>query len=214
MKKTMFALAALPLAVTGCFGPGEPVELPGDDMAAARTCFAAEGLVLRAGKDASDKVTYDEFAQAVQYPLVAVARQKDFDPAAIGTILNGADKIAEEIRSKDFAGAVPACNKRFGIEGKVALPEKDADATLSCLALAAFMKGAMQAQGGDFGDKGKAIGPLAERLDARMKSDSEVLARLIGGDTKAVMTEATRAAFAEGEPDKYLDACAARFPAK
>lgn len=212
VRKIVAGVSAL--ALVGCLGPGDPVELPEDPIEAARTCFAAQGLVMRAGKSDTDPITYEEFVAAIKYPMVAAAQSDPFSVDTISTVIEGAETVAEEIRSKDYGGAVATCDARFGTDNKVELPENESDAVLACLSLSAFMQGAVQAQGGEFGDKGAAIGPLMERLQKRMESDPEVLVKLAGAqDVQAMMTEAMKPAFAEGAPGEYLTQCAARFPA-
>ena len=213
MVRSLIAGASA-LSLVACFGPGDPVELPEDAIEAARTCFAVEGLVMREGKGEDDPVSYEEFVAAIKYPMVAAAQTEPFTADTIARVLDGSDKVADEIRGKDYKGAVATCQARFAIDDDVALPEKDGDAVLSCLSLAAFMQGAVQAQGGDFGEQGAIIGPLKDRLEARMQSDPDVLMKLIGGDVTEVMTEAMKPAFAEGAPDTYIAQCAARFPAE
>ena len=202
------------MALAACLGPGDPVELPEDPIEAARTCFVAQGLVMRAGKSDSDPITYEEFVAAIRYPMVAAAQIDPFSVETIGKVIDGAETVADDIRSKDYGGAIATCDARFGTDTKVELPENDTDAVLACLSLAAFMQGSVQAQGGDFGDKGAAIGPLSERLQKRMESDPEVLVKLASAkDVPAMMTDAMKPAFAEGAPGEYLAQCTARFPA-
>lgn len=202
------------LALAACLGPGEPVELPKDTIEAARTCFAAQGLVMREGKGEDDPITYDEFVSAIKYPMVAAAQVEPFTADTISQVINGADKAADAIRSKDYAGAIATCDARFAPQAEVALPEQDSDAVLSCMTLAGFMQGAVQAQGGNFGNKGAAVGPLLERLQKRMESDPKILVKLAaGGDVQAIMNAAMKPAFGAGAPDAYLSSCEARFPA-
>lgn len=209
----MVIAGASVMALAACFGPGDPVELPKDPIEAARTCFAAQGMVLREGKSASDPITYDEFVTAIRYPMVAAAQADPFSIDTIGTVIEGADKLADDLRSKDYAGAVTTCDARFGTDDKVELPESETDAVLACLSLASFMQGAVQAQGGEFGDKGAAIGPLVAGLQKRMESDPEMLVKLAGAkDVQAMMADAMKPAFAEGAPAEYIAACTARFP--
>lgn len=193
--------------------PGEPVELPQDTIEAARTCFAAKGLVVREGKGADEPITYEEFVATIRYPMVAAAQVEPFSADTIGKVLEGANAVADDIRSKDYAGAVPACDARFGGGSKVTLPAGDSDAVLACLSMAAFMQGAVQTQGGDFGSNGAVVGGLMERLQKRMESDPEILVRLAGAeDVEALMGEAMKPAFGTGAPGEYIAACDARFP--
>lgn len=209
----MIVAGASILALVGCWAPGEPVQLPEDTIEAARTCFAAKGLVVRAGKGENDPITYDEFVATIRYPMIAAAQVEPFSAETIGKVLEGANTVAEEIRGKDYAGAVAACDTRFAADSEVSLPDKESDAVLSCLSMAAFMQGAVQTQGGDFGNNGAVIASLMERLQKRMESDPEILVKLAGADdVPALMGEAMKPAFGEGAPGEYIQACAARFP--
>ena len=213
MVRILIAVASA-LSLVACLGPGDPVELPEDTIEAARTCFAVEGLVMREGKSKDDPVSYEDFVAAIKYPMIAAAQTEPFSADTITKVLDGSDKVADEIRSNDYKGAVATCQARFAVDGDVALPEDESDAVLSCLAFAAYMQGAVQAQGGDFGEQGALIEPLRERLEERMQSDPAVLLKLASGDVDTVMTEAMKPAFAGGAPDEYIAQCAARFPAE
>ena len=214
MKTYALALGALSLTLGGCLGAPEPVVLPDDDIAAARTCFVAQGLVLRDGRSESDPITFDEFASSMKYALVAAANTEPFSTEKVSEVFTGTDPVADEISGMDYEGAIATCDARFGIDTSVNLPDEDKDAVLSCLSLAAFMQGAAQSQVADFGADGNTVGPLFERLQARMTSDPDILVAMIGGDVEAMMMDATKSAFAEGAPREYIDACAARFPAE
>ena len=210
----LFATLSASLALGGCFGPGDPVELPDDAIEAASTCFAAQGMVMRAGKGEDVPVTYDEFVTAIKYPMVAATEVEPFSVETVMKILNGAEAKAEEIRSKDYEGAVATCDARFKIKaGEATLPENNGDAILSCMGLASFVQGAVQSQGSEFGGDADKIGALTKRLEGAMSKDPDVLTRLIGGDPEAVMMEALKGAFAQGNPDAYVKACDKRFPA-
>lgn len=211
MKKSIFALGALPVTLASC-GPPEPVVIPEDAIAAGRTCFVAQGMVLREGKSEGDAVTYDEFAKSLRFALAAAASVDPFSPDKVGEVLTDVEAVKETIASQDIEGAIPACEEKFGIDGAIDLPEEDAQAVLSCLSLAAFMQGAAQSQVADFGTDASDVGPLFERLQARMESDPDVLILMIQDGEQAMMN-ATQSAFAEGAPQEYVAACNARFPA-
>lgn len=213
MKNTVFALGALSMTIGGCFGPGEPVVLPDDDIDAARTCFVAQGMVLRDGKAEGDAVTYAEFAESIKYALAAAAMVEPFSTDNVSKVFTGLDPVMDDLANKDYAGAIPTCEARFNIDTEVTLPEADADAVISCLSLAAFMQGAAQSAAAEFGEDGNKVGPLFERLQTRMENDPEVLVKLIG-DTETLMSDASRSAFAEGAPRQYIEACDARFPSE
>lgn len=213
MKKTVLALATMAMTLGGCGGPAEPVVLPDDAIEAARTCFVAQGMVLREGKGEGEAVTYAEFADSIKYALAATAGIEPFTTDNVGKVFTGVDPVMEELSGKDYAGAIATCDARFEAKGEVTLPEDDADAVLGCLTLSAFMQGAAQSAVAEFGADGSKVGPLYDRLQARMTSDPDVLVKLIS-DTEATMNEATRGAFAQGNPRAYLDLCEARFPAE
>ena len=213
MRNSALALGALSLALASC-GTPEPVVLPEGDMDAARTCFVAQGLVMREGRDPDAQVSYDEFAEAIKYAMVAAASIEPFAADNVSQAFSGTDEIADTISSQDYAGAIATCDARFGVKKSVTLPEADKDAVLSCLSIAAFLQGATQSQASDFGEGGNQIGPLFERMQERMTSDPDILVAMIGGDVEAMMNDATKAAFAEGAPREYIDACVARFPAE
>ncbi len=211
MNKSILALTALSLTLGSC-GPGEPVVIPEDAVEAGRTCFVAQGMVLREGKSEGDPVTYDEFAKSLRFALAAAAEVEPFSPDKVGEIFTNVEAVKEAIAAQDIEGAVPACEERFGIDGEITLPEEDAPAVLSCLSLAAFMQGAAQSSVADFGTEANDVGSLFERLQARLESDPEVLMLMIEDGEQAMMG-ATRSAFAEGAPQEYVAACNARFPA-
>ena len=213
MKKSILALSAVSVALASC-GPGDPVVIPEDAIEAGRTCFVAQGMVLRDGKSEGDPVTYEEFAQSLRFALAAAAEVEPFSAETVSKVFSDVDAVQDTIAYQDVAGAIPACEARFGIDKEVALPEEDAQAVLSCLSLAAFMQGAAQSQSAEFGPDANNVGPLFERLQARMENDPEVLVVMISGDTENMMNDATRSAFAEGAPREYVAACNARFPAE
>lgn len=213
MNKSILALGALCVTLTSC-GPPEPVIIPEDAIEAGRTCFVAQGMLLREGKTEGDPVTYEEFAQSLRFAIAAAAQVEPFSTDKVGEVLSNVDGVQETIANQDLAGAIPACEARFGIDDKVELPEEDPQAVLSCLSLASFMQGATQSQAADFGTDASDVGPLFERMQARMQNDPEVLVAMIGGDTETMLNEATRSAFAEGAPREYVAACNARFPAE
>lgn len=212
MRKTIVALAALSFTLASC-GPPEPVVIPEDMIEAGRTCFVAQGIVLREGKGDSDPVTYDEFSQSLRFALAAAASVEPFSADKVSEVISGTEAVQQTIATQDVEGAIPACEAKFGIDKTIELPESDAQAVLSCLSLAAFMQGAGQAQAADFGEAASDVGPLFERLQARLESDPEVLVLMIQDGTEAMNT-ATKAAFAEGAPQEYIKACTARFPAE
>lgn len=205
--------STLALTLGGCFGPGEPVVLSDNDVEAASACFAAKGIQLREGKAEGEAITYAEFTDSIAYALVASARTEPFSTDTVGTVIDGSGAVIDDIAMQDYAGAIPACDERFGMDGSVTLPDDDADAILSCLALAAFLQGAAQAQVSEFGDDGAAVGPLFDRLSAKLESDPDVLVKLIADTEGAAMNDATQTAFAEGNPREYVNQCDARFPA-
>lgn len=214
MKKTAITLGTISLLLSGCFGPGEPVVLPEDNIEAGRTCFIAQGLVLRQDKSEGDPVTYDELAQSMRYAFAAATQIEPFSPDNVVQILQDTDAVAEDLRSKDYAGAIPTCNERFGIDDVVELPEDDADAVISCTTMVAFLNGGVMAQSAEFGAEGERINTLFARLEERMESDPDVLVKLIGEDTEELMLAATKSAFAEAAPREYVNQCEARFPAE
>ena len=212
MQKSIVALAALSFTLASC-GPPEPVVIPEDVIDAGRTCFVAQGMVLREGKSEGDAVSYDEFAQSLRFALAAAAAAEPFSPDKVGEVLSGSEAVQEAIAAQDIDGAIPACEAKFGIDKTVELPEDNAQAVLSCLSLAAFLQGAAQSQVADFGEEAADVAPLFERLQARLENDPEVLVAMIQGGEQT-MLDATKAAFAEGAPQEYIAACTARFPAE
>lgn len=213
MRKMLVPALVLSSALSACGTPA-PVELPEDPIAAASTCFAAQGLLGREGKSEDDPISYEEFASAISYAMAAAGQAESFDPEVVTQVINGAGPVAEEIAGQDYEGAIPACNARFGIDDTVELPEENADALLSCLAFSGFMQGVVQAQGEeDMGAQVSQITSLVDRLTVQMESDPEVLVMMLGGDTEELMFSGLQGAFAEGAPDAYVAACEARFPA-
>jgi hypothetical protein len=210
------ALAAVlsgSLVLSGCLA-GDPVELPEDTIEAAATCFAAQGLVLRGDKAETDPVTYEEFIKAIKYPMIASTQVEPFSVETVLKILGGAEAKAEEIKTKDYAGAVATCDERFKSSGAIKLPENNGDAVLSCMGIASFIAGAVQSQSSEFGGEAEKVTALSKRLETEMQSDPELLAKMIGGDPTALMMGALKNAFASGDADGYVAACDARFPAK
>ena len=211
-KFAMPALVAGSLAITSC-GPGVPIELPEDTIAAAQTCFAAKGLVLREGKGEDDAVTYDEFVGAIKYPMIAVSQIEPFDLNSVTTIFEGSEAIAEDVASKDYEGAIATCDARFPAEA-LKLPEADKDAILSCTAMAGFVSGAVQGEGSEFGKSGAGLEALMTRLEAEMEKNPELLVALIQGNPEEMMGSALQDGFAQGDVDGYISQCETRFPAE
>ncbi len=213
MRKMLVPALVLSSALSACGTPA-PVELPDDPIAAASTCFAAQGLLGREGKSEDDEVTYAEFASAISYAMAAAGQAENFDPEVVTQVINGAGPVAEEIAGQDYEGAIPACDARFGIDDTVELPEENADALLSCLAFSSFMQGVVMTQpAGEMDAQVGQISSLVDRLTAQMESDPETLVMMIGGDTQELLNTGLQGAFAEGAPDAYVAACEARFPA-
>lgn len=212
MRKLLVPALMLSSALSGCGSPA-PVELPADDIAAASTCFAAAGLVGREGKSDNDPITYADFADAIAYPMAAAGQAEEFSTDVVTQAINGSAAAAEEIAGMDYAGAIPACDARFGIDDQVTLPESDPDALISCLAFGGFMQGVVQTAGGDMGDRQGQIVSLVGRLSTQMESNPELLVMMIGTDVNELLNMGLQGAFAEGAPDAYIAACEARFPA-
>ncbi|MDN3644914.1 hypothetical protein QWY75_01695 [Pontixanthobacter aestiaquae] len=206
------ALVAASLAVANC-GPGVPIELPEDTIAAAQTCFAAKGLVLRDGKSQGDDVTYDEFVGAIKYPMIAASQVEPFDMNAIITILNGVEAIADDVATKDYEGAVTTCDKRFAA-APLSLPEDDDDAIISCTAMAGFLSGVVEGEGEAFGGDKASVNALMTRLESEMETSPELLVTLATGNVEEMMNSALKDSFAQGDVDGYVTQCQKRFPAK
>ncbi|MGB3752359.1 MAG: hypothetical protein WA954_00495 [Parerythrobacter sp.] len=196
--------------LAGC-SAAPPVELSEDAVEAARTCFVAKGLTLREDKAQDDAVTYDEFVASIRYPMIAAAERDDFAMSTVIDILNGTENVAETLGAQDYAGAAATCNERFPGE-PLALPESDSGAILACTAMASFVAGAIEGESDDFGGDGAKISALQERLGTALEGDAELLMALAGGEGEALMMSQLRTAFAQGDPDGYIDRCDARFP--
>ncbi|MEP3421911.1 MAG: hypothetical protein ABJN35_09275 [Erythrobacter sp.] len=214
MKKSAAILGTASLALSGCFAPPEPIVLSDDLIEAARTCFVAQGMVLREGKSEGDAVSYTELAESMKYALAAAAQTEPFSTETVSAVLNGTSDIIDQVGQQDYAGAIADCDARFGTNEPVSLPEEDAQAVLSCLTLSAFLQGAAESQAAEFGDDGASVVALFERLEARMETDPDVLVLLIGSDGDEVMSSATQTAFSAGSPQEFINQCAARFPAE
>ena len=211
MKKGILALGALSLGASACFGPGEPVVLPEDTLDAARTCFVASGMVSADNRSGDENITYAEFADSIKYALAASAQVEPFAMDTVNQVFTGLEPIMDDLGSKDYPGAIADCDARFAIDSEVVLPEDDAEAVLACVSLASFVQGAATSASASFGDDGSKIGPLFDRLSAKLENDPEVLAKLIMDEN--AMNAAAQSAFAEGAPREYIDACDTRFPA-
>ncbi|WP_209348094.1 hypothetical protein [Pontixanthobacter sp. CEM42] len=205
------ALIAGSLAVASC-GPGVPVELPEDTIAAAQTCFAAKGLVLRDGKSEGDQVTYEEFVGAIKYPMIAASQVEPFDMNAIITILNGVEVIADDVATKDYEGAIATCDARF-VAAELALPEGNDDAIISCTAMTGFLAGVVEGEGKAFGGDAAAVNALMTRLESEMEESPELLVTLATGNVEEMMNSALKDSFAQGDVDGYVAQCQSRFPA-
>ena len=214
MQKPLIALGMSTLVLTACLGPGEPVVLPEGDVEAARVCMVAQGLALRADSAADAPVTYNDFVESMKYPLMAAALSDPFSADVVSEVLTGTDQVVDEISGQDYQGAVATCEARFDIGDTVTLPESEGEAALSCLTLASFMQGAAGADAAAFGEDGGLVGPLFERLDARLDSDPEMILLVVGPNGENAMNSAMQRAFASGAPRQYIEACDARFPAQ
>ena len=217
MKTTALVACTLSLALAGCFGPGDPVEIPEDITKAAQTCFAAQSLALRADAGDDEPVTFSQYSETIQYPLIAAAKVEPFTVQTALTALESLEPVMDKVAALDYEGAVPKCEARFGIsgaEGDPTLPESDAQAVMSCLAMAGFMAGGVREEGENFAEKVGIYEALVARLSERMKTDVDILTAMIDGDGEALVNEGLKQAFAEGDPEGYLAKCEARFPAK
>ena len=147
MKTTSLVAGALSLTLAGCLGPGDPVEIPEDITKAAQTCFAVQSLALRADAGDDEPVTFSQYSETIQYPLIAAAQVEPFTVQTALTALESLQPVMDEVAGKDYEGAVPKCEARFGIagaDGNPDLPESDVQAVMSCLALGGFMAGGVR----------------------------------------------------------------------
>lgn len=213
MQKLMVpALVAASLTLASC-GSAVPIDLPEDNFAAARTCFAAKGLVLREGKNKGDAVSYEEFVEAIKYPMIAAAGAEPFDINSVISILNGVDAIADDVASKDYAGAIANCDERFPSQ-PLSLPDADADAVVSCTAMTGFLAGAVEDESAAFGAEAEGTTALLTRLDTALQNNPALLAKLNGGQAEEMLAAALQSGFAQGDINGYVQKCAARFPAE
>ena len=140
MKKSALLLGTFGLALSGCFSSAEPVDIPQDWDEAAKTFLVVQALELGGiiGRDEDDPITLEQFSTTIQYPLIASTKGETFDIQQAMAGIQDIDPLAEELATKDYAGAVPKCQEKFGIagdNGKPELPESKQDATFSCLSL-------------------------------------------------------------------------------
>lgn len=215
MRTSLLSLGALSLGLASC-GPGEPVILPDDIQQAARLCFAAQSLVLRADASKGDPVTFAQYSEAIQFPLMAAAQMEPFKVENAMGAMKDVEGAIDQVSSLDYEGAIATCEARFGIagkEGEPALPENEQEALLGCLGMGSFMAGSVQEEGESFKEKVGVYEALNARLQAKMEKDPVILARMIKGETEAMINDALKSAFSEGDPEGYLDKCLAKYPA-
>ncbi|MXO90741.1 hypothetical protein [Pontixanthobacter aquaemixtae] len=212
MRKFATAILATASLTTASCGPGVPIELPEDDLEAAKICFTAKGMVLREGKSEGDAVTFEEFTGAIKYPMIAASRTDPFDINALTGILDGAEAIADDVASKDYAGAIEGCDARFK-PAPLKLPEADKDAIISCTAMAGFLSGAVENESAEFGKEGNGTSALLDRLEAAMQQNPDLLVMLIQEDPAEIMNAALKDGFAQGDIEGYVAQCEKRYPA-
>lgn len=217
MTRLMLAASmslGLSLGLTGCFGPGDPVELPEGTLEAAQTCLAAQTLVWGEDKEEGDAPSYAEFSKIIHYPMLAAAQTEPFTVDTITDVISGAEQTGDEIELKDYAGVIPACEAKFAVDNEgPTLPEGDSDAFLSCLSMSAFMAGVVQEDGVANDSEIASVTNMVARLEARLETDPELLVKMVQNDGNDMMEAALKVAFAQGNPANYLGKCEARFPA-
>ena len=75
------------------------------------------------------------------------------------------------------------------------------------------MAGSVQEEGESFKEKVGVYEALNARLQAKMEKDPVILARMIKGEAEDMINAALKSAFAEGDPEGYLEKCQAKYPA-
>ncbi|MEP2139670.1 MAG: hypothetical protein ABJI41_09170 [Erythrobacter sp.] len=220
MKKSALILGTFGLTLSGCFSSAEPVEIPEDWEEAAQICMVVQALEIGGiiGRGEGESISLEQFSGTIQYPLIASTKGDTFNISEVMEAAGGdINPLAEELKSKDHAAAVPECQKKFGIAGEDSepdLPESKLDAAFSCYAIASFIGGSIEESVADFGDKEKVYTDLRERLEGSLESDPELFAALNAGDPEQMVLDGAKSAFAQGNPAGYLDKCVARFPAE
>ena len=166
-------------------------------------------------KTEDDPVTMAEYSETVQYALIAAAETEPFSADTALTILGGVEPLYDDIAAKDYAGAVPACEERFGIANEgapPAIPEDDTEALFACMAISAFMGGDEADASGDLGGEDAQYRAFLERLDTLASNDVDALSVFARGDGEAAIQDGLKEAFSKGDPAGYIAECEKRFP--
>lgn len=219
MKTSMLATGTMALALSGCFGPGEPIVIPENWDEAAQTCLVAQSLALRAEdqRDRKAPMTFDEFSKTVQYPMIAATKGDTFRIESVTANPSNLDRLLDELAEKDFEGAVIECKMRFGLAGKnrkPTLPETKTEALFSCYSMSLFVMGAIQPSDPELGKYAEDLSALISRLKTTIETDADSVAAIRQSNPRKLGMDGAEQAFGQGAPKEYLEACDARFPAR